>query len=201
MARSQNHIPNQNRKYHSFLQKTWRSNVKSRTKSVTKFEQILSLKNTLKCLPTYYGDLPNRPESGCLKKTHRVSVVRATHHYFLHIYNLEFAFVKKTSQKRPFWSGLIQLSNLIEHLEAHQFAKNISMTSNKKNKRSVKNFYFDRIVEKWIKCLFLFVPFWGNGILLPKLFWPTVRKKCSSDWEKFLKFKARVWGLGLVEWA
>ena len=29
-----------------------------------------------------------------------------------------------------------------------------------------------------------------NGILLPKLFWPTVRKKCSSDWEKCLKFEA-----------
>ena len=28
-----------------------------------------------------------------------------------------------------------------------------------------------------------------NGILLPKLFWPTVRKKCSSDWEKLLKFE------------
>ena len=28
------------------------------------------------------------------------------------------------------------------------------------------------------------------GILLPKLFWPTVRKKCSSDWEKLLKFQA-----------
>ena len=28
------------------------------------------------------------------------------------------------------------------------------------------------------------------GILLPKLFWPTVRKNCSSDWEKFLKFEA-----------
>ena len=74
MARSPNQIPSQNRKcfkmyeYHSFLQKTWRSNVKSRTKSVTKFEQILSLKNTLKCLPTYYGDLPNRPELGYLKK-------------------------------------------------------------------------------------------------------------------------------------
>ena len=27
-----------------------------------------------------------------------------------------------------------------------------------------------------------------NGILLPKLFWPTVRKNCSSDWEKLLKF-------------
>ena len=29
-----------------------------------------------------------------------------------------------------------------------------------------------------------------NGILLPKLFWPTVRKNCSSDWEKVLKFEA-----------
>ena len=29
-----------------------------------------------------------------------------------------------------------------------------------------------------------------NGILLPKLFWPTVRKKCSTDWEKLLKFEA-----------
>ena len=28
------------------------------------------------------------------------------------------------------------------------------------------------------------------GILLPKLFWPTVRKKCSRDREKLLKFKA-----------
>ena len=26
-----------------------------------------------------------------------------------------------------------------------------------------------------------------NGILLPKLFWPTVRKNCSSDREKFLR--------------
>ena len=28
------------------------------------------------------------------------------------------------------------------------------------------------------------------GILLPKLFLPTVRKKCSSDGEKLLKFEA-----------
>ena len=28
------------------------------------------------------------------------------------------------------------------------------------------------------------------GILLPKLFWPTVRKICSSDREKLLKFEA-----------
>ena len=34
------------------------------------------------------------------------------------------------------------------------------------------------------------------GILLPKLFWPTVRKKnCSSDWEKLLKFEAEGWEL------
>ena len=29
-----------------------------------------------------------------------------------------------------------------------------------------------------------------NGILLPKLFWPIVRKNCSSDQEKLLKFEA-----------
>ena len=28
------------------------------------------------------------------------------------------------------------------------------------------------------------------GILLPNLFWPTVRKNCFSDWEKLLKFEA-----------
>ena len=28
------------------------------------------------------------------------------------------------------------------------------------------------------------------GILSPKLFWPTVRNKCSSDREKLLKFEA-----------
>ena len=29
-----------------------------------------------------------------------------------------------------------------------------------------------------------------NGILLSKLVWPTVRKNCSSVWEKLLKFEA-----------
>ena len=29
-----------------------------------------------------------------------------------------------------------------------------------------------------------------NGILLSKLFWPTVRKNCSSVREKLLKFEA-----------
>ena len=30
----------------------------------------------------------------------------------------------------------------------------------------------------------------GIGILLPKLFWPTVRKNCSSDRKNLLKFEA-----------
>ena len=30
----------------------------------------------------------------------------------------------------------------------------------------------------------------NNGILLPKLFWPTVRKKCFCDREKPLEFEA-----------
>ena len=43
--------------------------------------------------------------------------------------------------------------------------------------------------------MFAFVPelskgLSGNGILLPKLFWPNVRKKCSSDGVKLLKFEA-----------
>ena len=33
-----------------------------------------------------------------------------------------------------------------------------------------------------------------NGILLPKLFWPTYcQKNCSSDREKLLKFEAEGW--------
>ena len=37
---------------------------------------------------------------------------------------------------------------------------------------------------------FSFKIFWYIGILLPKLFWPTVRKNCSNDQEKLLKFEA-----------
>ena len=30
-----------------------------------------------------------------------------------------------------------------------------------------------------------------NGILLPKLFWPTLRKNCTSSREKLLKFEVK----------
>ena len=47
--------------------------------------------------------------------------------------------------------------------------------------------------ESWYEvkgCLILHLRDGKNGILLPKLFWPSVRKKCSCDREKLLKFKA-----------
>ena len=40
------------------------------------------------------------------------------------------------------------------------------------------------ILALWVPCSL------GNGILLLILFWPTVRKNCSGDREKLLKFEA-----------
>ena len=52
---------------------------------------------------------------------------------------------------------------------------------------SYNDFFKDKLkVCKYIK---------RNGILLPKLFWPTVRKICSSDREKLLKFEVEGWEL------
>ena len=42
---------------------------------------------------------------------------------------------------------------------------------------------FESVTEKTIETRI------NYGILLPKLFSPTVRKNCSSDWEKLLKFE------------
>ena len=52
-----------------------------------------------------------------------------------------------------------------------------------KTKRKVKFFTFCTKVEKKDGKM-------KNCILLPKLFWLTVRENCSSDWEKLLKFEA-----------
>ena len=44
------------------------------------------------------------------------------------------------------------------------------------------------------KYLDIFFWLWCDvGIFLPKVFWPTLRKNCSSDWEKCLKFEAEGW--------
>ena len=57
-----------------------------------------------------------------------------------------------------------------------------------RNSSDQKN-YLNWIVFAEICCYFS----WQvarNGNLLPKLFWPTVRKNCSTDREKLLKFEA-----------
>ena len=66
------------------------------------------------------------------------------------------------------------------------------------------NFCFYNLTKKTSNWLFIFLmivqPYmiwnvffeiFGNGILLPKLFWPTLRKNCSSDREK--TFEIRGW--------
>ena len=61
--------------------------------------------------------------------------------------------------------------------------------------RSPDNKCMSKTIEEWHgKFYFLSVIFivetQRNGILLPKLFWHTVRKLCSMDWEKLLEFEA-----------
>ena len=55
------------------------------------------------------------------------------------------------------------------------------------------NSNFSQRNEANVKYLFTFFSnlelYFRNGILLPKLFWSTMRKNCSSDREKLLKFK------------
>ena len=46
----------------------------------------------------------------------------------------------------------------------------------------------------------LYVKLLEIGILLPKLFWPTVGKNYSSDWEKLLKFEAEGQKFALLRW-
>ena len=41
-----------------------------------------------------------------------------------------------------------------------------------------------------IKTKLINIAYEKKDVLLPKLFWPTVRKICSSDREKLLKFEA-----------
>ena len=38
-------------------------------------------------------------------------------------------------------------------------------------------------------------------VLLPKLFWPIVRKNCSSGWEKLLIFQAEGQKLAKILWS
>ena len=44
--------------------------------------------------------------------------------------------------------------------------------------------------ERFVKNVCLVFISFNNSILFPELLWPTVRRKCSSDQEKLLKFEA-----------
>ena len=52
-----------------------------------------------------------------------------------------------------------------------------------------------RSLEQFIRAVKGQYIFGNSGIFLPKLFWPTERKNCFSDWEKRLKFEAEFWNL------
>ena len=59
---------------------------------------------------------------------------------------------------------------------------------------ALKRFVLTKLIVKGYLNLIYLLKLEANiGILLPKLFWPTVRKNCSSDWEKLLKFEAKGW--------
>ena len=66
-------------------------------------------------------------------------------------------------------------------------AHSVLRTNTKYLKKDQAKNISSRIFFKW-KWLVIYIA--EFSILLPKLFWPTVRKNCSSDREKLLKFEA-----------
>ena len=83
-------------------------------------------------------------------------------------------------QQIPQKSHLVDLwtreSKIVISMPNMKQLKNGGLKMNKETRISILLF------QAWTRGL--------NGILLPKLFWPTVRKDCSSDREKLLKFEA-----------
>ena len=95
-----------------------------------------------------------------------------------------------------FWKYLPfdQTEKSMETVWSHSFSKFVAQDADRFlwiASSSMAAWSFIGHLKKFLKGLkiFFFEIFW-NGILLPKLFWPTVRKNCSSDREKLLKFEA-----------
>ena len=82
---------------------------------------------------------------------------------------------KQNSQPWVFLLNVCQFSNF-DQIQAKLFRKD----STYEKLRHQKDFWTSH-AQAWRT---------RNGILLPKLFWTTVRKNCSSDREKVLKFEA-----------
>ena len=87
---------------------------------------------------------------------------------------------QKFEQQIPQKSHLVDLwtreSKIVISMPNMKQLKNGGLKMNKETRISILLF------QAWTRGL--------NGILLSKLFWPTVRKNCSSDREKLLKFEA-----------
>ena len=103
---------------------------------------------------------------------------------------------KSTEYKFTGHDEIIRSCNIFQQFHSSKSCKRNDTSSGGKFKCDPKNKYLHKVIfiktgytdkETNLKRL-------GckrkNGILLPKLFWPTVRKKCSSDRKKLLKFEA-----------
>ena len=88
------------------------------------------------------------------------------------------------------WEKIVLVieKNLKFEAEGREFANFLrGLFPRKKNKIVIFcGFYFKEIAPDWCHFFWKQWNFLNNGILLPKLFWPTVRKNCSSDWEKLI---------------
>ena len=75
----------------------------------------------------------------------------------------------------------------------HIFTNSESIRIHKSCSRNFSCFLLEQDIEFFYwdqKCCWNYLFTQKNGILLPKLFEPTVRKNCSSDREKLLNFEA-----------
>ena len=122
--------------------------------------------------------------------------------------------VKQSQQRKKKYRG-IEVSNKITTEMKQVFAIanyipckvvvklfEIIICENETVKKKMSIFCFSTkqvTLVSWLLCTMCSKSFWNrnwfswtknNGILLPKLFWPIVRKKCFSDREKLLKFEA-----------
>ena len=99
---------------------------------------------------------------------------------------------KKGSWKKKIWCGwqLEQKEKGTFHiLRKHLYSIKFYLTTY----FFIKMFFFS-FVKTW------YLPIGNIGILLPKLFWPNVRKNCSSDQEKLMKLKLKALDSLFKQW-
>ena len=101
-------------------------------------------------------------------------------------YFLSFVILKLDS----FHWIFIKLSIFANGLLCHPVKRLVKVASTLDGAKQGHFFFLSKPVPNRVKFIILHFLVFRIGILLSKLFWPTVRKKCSSDQEKNLKFEA-----------